>query len=348
MVISIRPTLELLGKSFGLRCPDLEAAAVERWDIAPSDTCHVKPALFLGGQFDKIRGTEFATIADVMRDFRGGFDAGQEKTIGFRLKDVDLVDGVVYGQGVARHLRKRIRRSFAFRPPDVHRTGVLFESWVGNRWFGNWLSDDCLTYRLAEKSGCPFTTRLVSTGHVPRYEELLGMSPLRIDRAHFEELVIFRDWSHNANKKARANQVRAKLTSNARFASHPGVFVLRGSSGMKRVLANEQAIAEALAGKLGFSIINPETSSVDDIIATCAGARVVAGVEGSHLVHGLMSMPPTGTLLVIQPPHRVTSVLKMITDRQEQSFAFVVGDGASNHFWVQWDDVIRTLDLAIG
>ena len=97
---------------------------------------------------------------------------------------------MLYGAQAVKHLRLRERRC---RPiwcrPRSH-AARCSESWVGNRWFGNWLSDDCFTYPLAAAYGDLVTSSLVRTGHVPDYEDRLGIEPRRIDRVHFEELIL--------------------------------------------------------------------------------------------------------------------------------------------------------------
>ena len=100
----------------------------------------------LPGQLERIRGTEFGTPETVRRDFLGGFETHEPPTLGFRLSDVDLIDGVLYGTGAQMHLRPRGQRLPLYRAPIEMPAGALYESWVGNRWFGNWLSDDCLAY----------------------------------------------------------------------------------------------------------------------------------------------------------------------------------------------------------
>ncbi|MBB4640962.1 glycosyltransferase 61 family protein [Rhizorhapis suberifaciens] len=327
--------------------PDLESAAAERWTISPGCRRYVHPAKFVPGQLERIRAAEFGSVTDVIRDFRGGYDAIQEETLGFRASEIDLIDGVLYAPRANRSLKPRSRRVPAYSAPKEVTTGALYESWVGNRWFGNWLTDDCLTYRLAERFGRPVTSRSVNAGHMPYYAALLGISPATVNHVHFNELIFFRDSSQNTHKKQRADELRARLTATIPAARHPGVFLLRGETGDCRRLVNEKVIAERLALERGFGVLDPSTASVDEILAHCAGAKVIAGVEGSHLVHGLAVMPPDGILFTIQPPDRVVSVLKIITDRQGQTYAFVVGNGTQNHFTVEWTEIQRTLDLAL-
>lgn len=347
-MISFAPALDRIRKAAGRPYPDLEAGAAERWVASPATKRFIAPARFLPGQLDRIRGTAFAGAAEIVRDFRGGFEAMEDATLGFRVKDVDLVDGVLYARGAARHLRPRTRTRAAYVGVPEERSGALYESWLGNRWFANWLAEDCLTYRLAERFGTPVTTSVGPTGHAPQYEALLGMTPARVDRAHFSELVFFRDGSNNLGRTARARDFRERVVASRAFPGHPGVFLLRGATGDRRILRNERALAERLAEARGFRILDPSRASVAEIVEACAGARVVAGVEGSQLVHGLMLMPPGAALFVLQPPERVVGVLKLYADRQDQIYAFVIGAGGASEFTVDWDEVRATLDLVDG
>ena len=80
-------------------------------------------------------------------------------------------------------------------------------------------------------------------------------------------------------------------------------------------------------------------------MAACAGSRVVVGVEGSHLIHGIMVLPPGGAVLTLQPPNRFCSVIKRTTDPDHQHFGFVVGHAQQDGYRVDADEVERTLDL---
>lgn len=130
--------------------------------------------------------------------------------------------------------------------------GALYESWVGNRWFGNWLSDDCLAYPLVVGAGEVLTTR-PAAGHVPDYEARLGMAPRRITDARFEELVLVNDHANNRHREARARAMRDRLLAGMQVVDHPGIYLLRGRTGDPRVLVNEMAIAERLERERAFA-----------------------------------------------------------------------------------------------
>ncbi len=150
---------------------------------------------------------------------------------------------------------------------------------------------------------------------------------------------------NNTGKSQRAAQMRRRLLAGRSCSPLPGVFILRGKSGDARVMENERQIAEQMAQTYGFHLLDPMAASVDQIAQLCGEAAVIAGVEGSHLVHGLAMMPPEAALLVFQPPDRTVAALKTLTDRQGQRYALLVGQGSTAGFTVNWDEVRRTLDL---
>jgi hypothetical protein len=232
--------------------------------------------------------------------------------------------------------------------------GALYCTAGGNKWFGSWLMDDCITYPMACEEGVPVTTatsdKLVSTSrhgilHAPGYEDWLGMTPVRLRNAFFRELVIFDDLSQNRHKHRRFRAMGDQLLSHVNASAHPGVFILRGDKGELRLLRNELELAERLRDRRGFRIIDPAKSDVPTIVAACAGARVVVGIEGSHLIHGVNVLQPGGSLLVLQPPNRFLCFFKYLTDRDQQNFGFVVGTEEGNGFSIDADEVERTLDL---
>lgn len=342
---SLKPITSRLKRLAGIGQIDLQGAAVDHWEIAPGETREVPPVICLPNQVERITRTEFAPLDIVIASLAGDPSEVIAPTTGFRLKDVDIIDGVLYSRGCMVHLHAHRRRVPLPSGMTDEGFGSLFETWVGNRWFGNWLLDDCLSYRLAEQSGRPVTTMPRRGGHVPRYEAMLGHHPYRFADAHFDELIVFDDHANNSHRIARADDMRQRLLQGKEFERHPGVFLFRGRSGDLRNMVNEQEIAERLDGERGFRVMFPEDHTVEELAQACAGARVIAGIEGSQLNHGIPVMPAGGTLLTIQPADRATTAMKLLSDRWRQRFAMIVGEGVAESFYVEWDEVVRTLDL---
>jgi len=287
-----------------------------------------------------------STLEEERSLLRGCASSRHGATRALLLEDVLLVDGVLYKNTGRMHLHRRTRRVPPMRAEEEDRASALYCSFAGNRYFGNWLMDDCTRYPLALEHGLPVTSKAVAPSpQMLQYEALLGMQPHRRDLARFKKLVVFEDVGQNRHKHRRFKGLGDRLLGGRHWAAHPGVFILRGKAGERRLLHNELQIAERLQKARGFRVIDPMTLSAAAIVAACAGARAVVGVEGSQLVHGLVVLPPGGSLLVLQPPNRYCSLFKHLTDRDAQKFGIVVGTQAGDGFTIDADEVERTLDL---
>ncbi|CAM3992829.1 hypothetical protein CCOS865_04628 [Pseudomonas reidholzensis] len=330
----------------------LKSLATTSWDIAPGETTVSPPAFYLPNQLERVTGWEgkrFFPYEHPARTMQGGLSSDHGPTRGYLLKDVWLIDGALYKDNASLWL--------SIKPTDFPRIivdheierGAVYCTQNGNSWFGTWLMEDCVTYALACNEGVPVTTapsaRFPLFTQAPAYEDWLGMKPLRLRTAFFRELVLFDDLSNNRSRHERYCAMGEKLLAHVPHEEHPGVFILRGGDGDLRFLRNELEIAEHLHNTRGFRIVNPLKTDVPSIVAACAGAHVVIGVEGSQLVHGVNVLKPGGALLALQPPNRFVSYFKYLTDRDHQHFAFVVGTPEGDGFTIDIDEVERTLDL---
>ncbi|QXH54074.1 glycosyltransferase family 61 protein [Pseudomonas fakonensis] len=331
---------------------DIKQAADKAWDIAPGEVTVSPPAVFLPGQLERITGWEgkrFYPYVHPGPTMQGGIRMEQGPTRGYLVRDAWLIDGALYKGSASHWLSLKPHRFPPVRIENEIERAAIYCTQNGNTWFGTWLMEDCPTYALACDEGVPVTTApsarypLFTQG--PAYEDWLGMHPLRLHTAFFHELVLFDDMSNNRNRYQRYRDMGDKLLAHVEHAPHPGVFILRGSDGDLRLLRNELEIAEHLRVTRGFRVINPMKLDVPAIVAACAGARVVMGVEGSQLVHGVNVLQPGGAVFALQPPNRFVSYYKYLTDRDGQQFAFVVGTPEGEGFTIDINEVERTLDL---
>lgn len=278
----------------------------------------------------------------------GGQKIVHAATTAYVLRDVMLIDGGLYKGAVAQHLHRRTHFPCFSSITEVVDRHAIFCTFGGNTYFGNWLMDDCVTYALAKSCGVATRTkRPLLSEHMSQYSNILEMDAVHLDNSVFKELVVFEDLAQNQNKKARAKAVSKKLTAHLEIKPHAGVFLLRGSTGSNRILENEQEIAQHLNHTFGLNVLDVTKLSVMEITAACAGAQLVVGVEGSHLLHGILHLGPTGSLLVLQPPKRYCTLLKGLTERDGQKFGVVVGMPGvhSDSFTIDRDEVDRTLAL---
>ncbi|MBD9526080.1 glycosyltransferase family 61 protein [Paracoccus sp. PAR01] len=344
----LRPYNARFRRLLGRPEPDFMAGAVESWTEAPSDIRRVRPALHLPGQLERVRASVFANLAETVSALTRDGEMREGATTGWRFRNVDLIDGVLYGDGAELHLRNRQRRyGLALRPQQAV-SGALYETWTTNRWFGSWLMEGPAAWLLASRRHMAMTTAAQPKpgSHAARYEQIMGIAPQRIaGDVHFDELILFGDMSNNADKRRRQHQMREKLLAGRDPKPVPGVFLLRGTAGDLRLLRNERELAERLAAERGFLVIDPLAATADELIEACSAARAIVGVEGSQLVHGIIAAPQNAAILPIQPPDRVAATLKGLTDRLDQRFGLLVAEGNDTVFTLNWRDLAATLDL---
>lgn len=323
---------------------EITAIADRSWEIAPGESTVARQAYFLPGQLERVK--DIAYTKDFRREMTGKLPLHHNPTRGFLIKDAVMVDGAIYKANAWHWLHRRTTRFPKFRIDEEIERAALYSTADGIAFFGLWLEDDCVTYPLALNEGIPLTSDHVPlSAHMLTYEDWLEMRPARFKSVYIRELVLFDDAGQTRHKRARFRSISNKLLSKVKAEPHPGVFILRRDSGKSRIMANELELAESLRSRRGFRVVDVTKDDVPSILAACAGARVVAGVEGSHLVHGIMMLKPGMSVLTLQPPHRFCSVIKRTTDPDNQHYGFVVGQAHSDGFSVDLDEVERTLDL---
>ncbi|HET6584453.1 MAG TPA: glycosyltransferase family 61 protein [Nannocystaceae bacterium] len=322
---------------------EIEAVAKRTWEIAPGEQGIAPRAYFLPDQLERVIGWDFMDEHPA-REMNGiAFD--HVPTRGALLENAWLIDGVLYKADACLHLHPRSRKWPSVRVDREIARAALFCTPGGNRYFGTWMMDDCPRYALAEAEGEPVTTAHPVSEHLRDYEQRFAMRPTRVQAAFLRECVIFSDSGQNRDKHRRCRALTDKLLAGVDAKPHPGVFMVRGAFGERRILRDEIAIAERLRDRRGFRIVDPMQLDVATIIATCAGARVVVGIEGSAMMHGIQLLHPGTAVLVLQPPTRFCNLYKHIADRDGQHYGFVVGRQEGADFRITPDEVERTLDL---
>lgn len=351
MRTSLLPLTHALRKQLGRVPPlaglgprELAAVATRSWELAAATEAITPPAVFLPGQLERIAGWAFCD-EHPGREMVGGQRVVHASTRAYLLEDAWLLDGVLYKGAACLHLSPRRGRL-----PRLHATAELSRAAIyctpaGNRWFGQWLMDDCPAYPLAREAGVPITTARHTGPHAATYEAWLGMQPTVVRDAYLRRVVLFSDVGQNRDKHRRFRAMCEALRSHVEASEHPGVVILRGASGERRVLRNELALARWLHERRGLRILDPLRVDGPTIVSACAGARVVVGVEGSGLIHGILALRAGGAVLALQPPRRFVGLYKHLTDRDGQRFAFVVGRPEGEDFVVDPEEVERTLDL---
>lgn len=227
------------------------------------------------------------------------------------------------------------------------RDAVLASTNYGIRYFGHWMTDDLPLTMAAQQLGTPVSGLQNPTAHQMQYLALLDLQIDVAENVFLDKIIVLDDVGQNTFKRERyasiRERVRSRLTQCHR--DNPGVLLLRGRTGAWRTLLNEEAVADAVRQR-GFKVLYPENCTASELAENCLDAKVVIGVEGSQLMHGVSLMSTSGTLFVLQPPSRFNAVLRGRCNCEGMRFAFQVGHlhGATRDFTIDIGAVNRMLD----
>jgi capsular polysaccharide biosynthesis protein len=201
-----------------------------------------------------------------------------------------------------------------------------------------------MTKHLAvEEFGTPIAVDRKRYLHESGYSQLFGIKQNFLSQARFDRLVLLDDFGQNSFKRARYTALRNRLKAHFTGTPNQRVFLRRGSSGAARPLANSDEV-EAFLTRIGFQIVDPEQLAAEEILRSVSGARIVLGVEGSQLVHGLFHMADNATLCAIQPPNRFTNLHKDFTDCMGMQYGFLIGDSSGEGFSLSLPRLERFLE----
>jgi hypothetical protein len=328
---------------------NIRSFAVEETLLCPEETATNPPAVFLDGALDKISGLSPWRTWDLEYGAIRGGKARHKRSYSYVLENVDLVGAFLY-LGAAKAQPGYGRPSLLTRGLGARRVlprANLVTSNSGSHFFGTLLLDDFPLGLIAEGNAENISMETKPYEHEAGYRDLLGLprAPL-VRNANIGRLTMYVDFAQNSYKAARYRELRARLRERLGSVGQAprGVYIKRGAAGEPRVLGNEPAITRLLADE-GFDIIDPASATAEEVAARSLDARIVVGVEGSHLSHAIYSAADGCAFLVLQPPDRFAMAYKEFTDRLDMTFAFLVGDRSENGFVVPPDDLRRMLDV---
>ncbi|HET8705787.1 MAG TPA: glycosyltransferase family 61 protein, partial [Pseudomonadales bacterium] len=313
----------------------LASVAAKCIEIAPPEIRPNRPTIMLPGILQRIKAYCPDTTVELEQERLGTNSRKHGGTYAYLLKDAIMLDGTLFADGMGMHLLPKRRHRLWANLSHLSGEFALASSLYGNIYWGHWLLDDCPKYFLAEQYGECVTPLRAKYGHQADYERLMGMKLREINAVKFESLWVFDDYGQNSSKAARFSQMREALLQAINMpspASHTGVYLTRGMAGARRYLVNEPEVAEFMAAR-GFRVLDPMKSSVEEILRASAGAKIVAGVEGSGLAHAIALMAPESTLMVINPPNRFNNVYKDMTDCMNTNYAVVMGILSGEDFY---------------
>lgn len=192
--------------------------------------------------------------------------------------------------------------------------GIYATSYVTSKFFGHWLCDGVPTSLLKEPDETLYLWSPSSWGHTSDYLELLGIERVNANYVFFKQMSYCKDIGMNSNRRQRIQEIKEKLKNKG--AGVEKVYLSRGDSGVLRKIINEGELIDALRD-LGFHIASVY-DPLDDIIGSCASAKVTVSIEGSNTAHLMMSSSFGADHIIINPADKFSCIFA--------DYASAVGD----------------------
>lgn len=315
----------------------------KQWTLCASESYFSPSALYLDGQLDKVTAVaETTTYEEEMRRIQGGI-SNHGATTAHLLRDAYVLDGYVYKDaakyGLVATKEELIGPEVASEIPDA----ALACSFIGNRYFGDWMIGDLPLTLAARELSEPITVKQSLSNHQVEYCNIFDIHAIPVSRVKCGELIIIDDLGQNSFKRKRYEYLRSRLQALEPLEPRAGVMLLRGTSGAKRLLVNEEEIADYLES-LGFAILDPLKLSATEIVRRSLGAKIIVGVMGSQLMPAFLSLAEGGSVLCLQPPYQFDNCYKIYADCLNMKYGFVVGEEMPDGFRVDLAELEKTLE----
>jgi capsular polysaccharide biosynthesis protein len=320
--------------------------AVETHELWEGTETQQLPAITLPGELDRIRKINELSTDELQNAWMAEGVQVHPPTIAYRLRNVLVMDGSVYGCRSFDKLRDRSRSLMNFGEIERFQDGQLCTAIYIERFFGHWITDGLPLEILAhERQQAAITLIRAPWMHEVGYREIISLRSRPVETAYFENLWIVDDRGLNRGRIGRLEKVRSRVRQAVGTKGPTHVFIRRGNTGVSRALVNEEEIVSSLEAR-GFTILNPEASSARQIAAALTNVRIVVLVEGSAQGHVSLCAPAHCVRVMIQPPERFNAIGKAYSDGLGQRFAIVVPDMAQQGFYQPLDALLRTIELA--
>jgi len=332
------------------RRPSKYQALSERsWTICPAEARTEQPAFYLEGELERVKGVQEATTMEAELKRVGGGVRHHAATRAHLFTDITLIDGHLFKGAMNHRISQKSNR--AAKVERVHMpSAALSSTLMGSIYFGHWLHDDA-SLHIAARSLAPIVevARKPYT-HEHGYRELLSLSDGSVASGHFGQLILIDDWGQNSDKRRRYQELRSRIRRGiggvGTRAGSERVFIKRGQGGVAHGRdARNSVDLEAHLVSRGFSVVDPDTMSAQQISRINQNARLIIGVEGSHLAHAFYSIADNGKLVVIQPPNRFNNIFKDLADALGLQYAFIVGCPVDGGFTIDLDRLDKLLEL---
>jgi capsular polysaccharide biosynthesis protein len=304
---------------------------------------HPQP-VYENADLSRITGLGFGTTQAFELEQTQPIRRIHQPTVAYTVRDLLHLNGIFYATRFKHSVTLSQCQALAWGRATEIAGGVLGKFWISAKFFGRWLLDDIPPARLARNRGLPFGSSRPLQPQQWQYLDLFDAPLISLPNAAWvQTLEILQDSGINVLRIERWRAMRREFAGSANALPQAGVFLMRGSTGEQRLLFNELQVADLVTSK-GFNVVNPGLASLSEVRAATANTKLVVGVEGSQLSHGLLGVADGGAMVLLQPPFRFNTAYRERCDLLGITYAFIVGHSVEGGFKVDLNALGRLLD----
>ncbi|MFD1194493.1 glycosyltransferase 61 family protein [Seohaeicola saemankumensis] len=346
--ISFRPLTQLIFQRLGLDRSAAESAA-ETVIICPHEENLVAQAFYLEGQLDRVTGVSENNSFELEKTRITQRVRRDDATVAYRIDNCVFSSGRLLTHRMQDRQGGRRKRKPLASITDTLETAVLPMSHYATFYFGHMVIDGGASSLLAPEFGKSYIDTQVAKGmggHAARYWDLFNLKYTAVEDVRIRHAWIFDDRGMNSHKIARLRKMNSLVRTIPAARSGHGIFFRRRGWGVHRAPENEAQLEDFFAER-NFEIIDPGEMSVDEMVPRIREADVIIGVEGSGMIHGMLAIRPDAIVVMMLPPWRLNNMMKDYADGLGLRYGFVVGEGGVDGYWIDPEEILRTIDLAI-
>ena len=327
---------------------DFNQSSFEFEILSPQQHQFAPPAIFIYHHLSRITGTgPYSTLGSEL-SLLFTQHITHVPTLLYKINNVTINRGGLWRNN-RQYWNRKVDKNSTLAPINMQAATIIDQNYT-SVFFGHWLMDFVPATLTANPHRPALALNKPQYFHNDSYEKLFGLDVTYANSGFIKELYFLSDLTQNAYKLSRylALKDRLKKQLNPDDCQYAGVYIVRGTSGVKRILKNEQALIHFLANK-GFDIIDPVHMQAEDIVRRLWNAPMVISVEGSGATHAICTAAKCAGYLFLMPPNRFLIILKGILDALNNPFGFYVCKPAMlepDSFYVDsMPDIERLIDL---
>ncbi|MES2499275.1 MAG: glycosyltransferase family 61 protein [Pseudomonadota bacterium] len=291
--------------------------------LCPAEEQLSPPAIYIDSHLNRIKGIPATSSKEREYCYLHQRTAKHSPTILYSIGSSILFRGGLW-TGKREVMLRRLNEGDSRYKFDL-KQAVLTDSDIANQYFGHWVHDVMPASLIGTAEMPSLAFKKPHYPHAVDYHHLLDLNTIYGNQGEVRNLYLLSDFSQNSHKIKRYLEIRKRIKEklNPVDSDYQGIYIARGTTGVKRMLSNEQVLIEHLV-KRGFDIVYPEQMSVEMLIRKLWNVPLVISVEGSALAHAIYSIALNGAYLVLQPYFRVTHIHKGICDAMNRPYGFYV------------------------